>query len=192
MRLVLGIFSSHRGSTLRAVAEACRTRLAESQIAIVLTNNNESGAMAVARENRIPCAYVSAKTHVDGAKRDAATLAILLEHNVNLVLLLGYMKKIGPAILNAYAGRILNTHPSLLPNYGGRGMYGIRVQEAVLANAETETGATIHLVDEEYDQGPIVLQSRLPITSGDTPLTLQSKVQAVEMVDSAIHNVFLE
>ena len=86
------------------------------------------------------------------------------------------MKKIGPAVLSAYAGRIINIHPALLPRHGGPGMYGRRVHEAVLAAGDSETGVTIHLVDEEYDHGHILAQTRLPVLKGDTVDSLAARV----------------
>ena len=90
------------------------------------------------------------------------------------------MKKVGPALLQAFSGRILNSHPSLLPKYGGRGMYGDRVHEAVIRNGESETGVTIHVVDGEYDSGRIILQDRVPVLQTDTIDDLRQRVQKVE------------
>ena len=101
-------------------------------------------------------------------------------HEVEVICLAGYMKKLGAEVLTAYEGRILNIHPALLPKFGGQGMYGMRVHEAVLAAGERESGATVHLVDEEYDHGQILAQEKVPVKAGDTPETLQKRVLAVE------------
>ena len=99
---------------------------------------------------------------------------------MDIVILSGYMKKLGEQTLSHYAGAILNIHPALLPKFGGQGMYGIHVHEAVLAAGEQETGATVHLVIEDYDRGPIIAQEKVPVLSGDTPKSLQERVLKTE------------
>ncbi|MDF2720184.1 MAG: Phosphoribosylglycinamide formyltransferase [Paenibacillus sp.] len=105
-----------------------------------------------------------------------AILETLLRHEVGLIALAGYMKKLGPRTLRTFAGRIVNVHPSLLPKFGGHGMYGLRVHEAVLAAGERETGVTVHLVDAEYDEGSILAQSRVPVLADNTIETLAERV----------------
>src|SRR5262245_24798400 len=101
-------------------------------------------------------------------------------HNVDVVLLLGYMRKLGPATLRTFRNRILNIHPALLPEHGGKGRYGTHVHESVLASGDTETGVSIHVVSQDYDQGPVIAQCRVPVLEGDTPATLQARVLARE------------
>ena len=103
-------------------------------------------------------------------------LEALRDAKIDLVILAGYMKKIGPKTLVAFSNRILNIHPALLPKHGGQGMYGLRVHEAVIAAGETESGATVHLIDAEYDEGPILQQITVPVLLDDTPETLQKRV----------------
>src|SRR5262249_60197687 len=110
----------------------------------------------------VPSCCTGGPAYADDGVRDQAILDALQTHGVDLVLLLGYMKLLGPRTTAAYRGRILNTHPALLPRHGGKGMYGNRVHEAVLAAGDTETGGTLHLVDEEYDHGTVVAQCRGP------------------------------
>jgi phosphoribosylglycinamide formyltransferase-1 len=107
---------------------------------------------------------------------DRAILSALLRHEADTVILAGYMKKLGPKALSRFAGRILNIHPALLPKFGGQGMYGLCVHEAVLAAGETGTGVSIHLVDAEYDTGPIIAQARVSVEPRDTPETLAARV----------------
>ncbi len=111
---------------------------------------------------------------------DQAITDALKKHQVDLVVLAGYMKKLGPVTLAAYQGRVINIHPALLPKYGGKGMYGIHVHEAVLAAGETETGVTVHLVDDHYDGGAILAQRRVPVNSDDTADSLAARVLEVE------------
>ena len=126
-----------------------------------------------AREG-VPGFHLSTKTHPRPADLDAAIEGVLVDHGVELVVLAGYMRMLGPRVLGRYLGRVLNVHPALLPAYGGRGMYGERVHAAVLAAGERVTGVTVHLVDEEYDQGPIVAQAEVPVLEGDTVESLQA------------------
>jgi phosphoribosylglycinamide formyltransferase-1 len=136
--------------------------------------------MRRAREAGVRAIHLSSATHPEPARLDAAILATLREHGVDTVFLAGYMKKLGPAVLAAYAGRIFNTHPALLPKHGGQGMYGRKVHEAVLAAKETESGASIHLVDEDYDTGTVIAQCTVPVMPNDSADTLAARVQKRE------------
>jgi phosphoribosylglycinamide formyltransferase-1 len=174
--LTLGLLASHRGSNVQAVVEACRTGRLEARPAVVISNNANSGVLQFAEQSGIPARRIGGAAYGDDRIRDAAILDALRSHAVDLVLLLGYMKLLGPQTTAAYRGRILNTHPALLPKYGGKGMYGARVHEAVLAAGELETGVTVHLVDEQYDHGEIVAQCRVPVERGDTVESLSARV----------------
>ena len=107
-------------------------------------------------------------------------LDLLRQHQVDLIVLAGYLKLVPPAVIAAYRGRIINIHPALLPSFGGPGMYGLRVHQAVLASGAKVSGCTVHLVDEEYDRGPILAQSRVPVFPGDTAETLATRVLEAE------------
>jgi phosphoribosylglycinamide formyltransferase 1 len=176
----LGVLASHRGSVMQAVVDACAAGRLAATPAVVISNNGESEALARARRQGIPHAHLSGVTHPDPAALDAAIRDTLVAHGVELVLLLGYMKKLGPATLQRFAGRVLNTHPALLPKFGGQGMFGTRVHEAVLAAGERETGVTVHLADGEYDHGRVVAQCPVPVLAGDTVESLAERVQARE------------
>jgi phosphoribosylglycinamide formyltransferase-1 len=176
MMLTLGLLASHRGSNVRAVVEACRSGRLEARPGVVISNNANSGVLEFAAAAEIPARRIGGAEFADDGVRDEAILEELRRHQVDLVLLLGYMKLLGPKTTAAYCGRILNTHPALLPRYGGKGMYGARVHEAVLAAGETETGVTVHLVDEEYDHGDIVAQCRVPVEPGDNVESLSARV----------------
>lgn len=174
--LTLGLLASHRGSNVQAVVEACRSGRVDARPGVVISNNANSGVLQFAELAGIPARRIGGPAFADDRIRDAAILEALRSHGVDLVLLLGYMKLLGPKTTVAYRGRILNTHPALLPRYGGKGMYGARVHEAVLAAGEVETGVTVHVVDEEYDHGAIVAQCRVPIARGDTVDSLSARV----------------
>jgi phosphoribosylglycinamide formyltransferase-1 len=172
----LGFLASGRGSNMQAVIDACKSGRLAARPRVVISNNSGSGALARADQEGIPRYHLSGRTHPDPAQLDAAILDALLRHEVELVILAGYMKKLGPRTLEHYAGRIINIHPALLPKFGGLGMYGARVHQAVLAAGEQETGVTIHLVDAEYDTGPIVAQCRVPVLADDTAESLAQRL----------------
>lgn len=176
----LGFLASHNGSNMQAIIEACQSGALQASPAVVISNNADSGALARAGRESIPCYHLSGKTHPDAEALDQAILDTLLSHGVDIVILAGYMKKLGPKTLARFAGAILNIHPALLPKFGGQGMYGIRVHEAVLAASEQESGATIHLVTDEYDEGAIIAQETVPVLPGDSPQTLAERVLKVE------------
>ena len=172
----LGFLASHNGSNMQAIVDACKLGALWAVPAVVISNNSDSGALARARQESIPCYCLNSKIHVSPESLDEAILEALLRHSVDIVVLAGYMKKLGPKTLRRFAGAVLNIHPALLPKFGGKGMYGIHVHEAVLAAGEKETGVSIHLVDEEYDRGPVIAQTRVPVMPDDTPKTLTAQV----------------
>ncbi len=161
---------------MQAVLDACASGRLDALPAVVISNNSSSGAMERARCAGIPAIHLSSATHADPEALDEVVARTLDEHGVQLVLLLGYMKKIGPRTLDLYRGRILNIHPALLPKHGGQGMYGKHVHQAVLEAGEKVTGVTIHLVDDRYDTGAIVAQSTVPVLAGDDVNTLAARV----------------
>ena len=176
----LGLLASHNGSIMQALIDACRSGRLRAKPVVVVSNNKESGALARARKANIPAFHLSGATRPDPAALDQEIAETLLKHDADLVALAGYMKKIGPAMLAAFPARIINIHPGLLPEFGGRGMYGKRVHEAVIASGAPETGATIHLVDEIYDHGPILGQRAIPVRQGETADSLAPRVAEVE------------
>ncbi len=178
----LAFFASHNGSDMQAVIDACQSGTLRATPCVVVSNNSASKALERARQENIPAYHLSSKTHPDPADLDRAALEILVRHQTGLIILAGYMKKLGPQTLSAYRGRVLNIHPALLPHYGGPGMYGPAVHAAVLAAGEKETGVTIHQVDETYDHGQIIAQCRIPVEPQDTPERLAERVLAQEHV----------
>lgn len=176
----IAVLASHGGTILQAVLDACASGALDALVVLVVSNNSNSGAMHRARGAGIPTAHLSSATHPHENDLDAAMARALRTAGTDWVLLAGYMKKLGPAVLNAYRERIINTHPALLPKFGGEGFYGRRVHEAVLAAGETETGATLHLVDANYDSGPILAQVRVPVRPDDDAATLEERVKVAE------------
>lgn len=175
-RLHLGFLASHGGSNVQAVVDAYNRGDLDAVPRVVISNNRESQVLERARRAGIPWRHLSSNTHPDPDALDTAIRDALVEHGVDTVVLAGYMKKLGPKTIARFRGRILNIHPALLPAYGGRGMYGRAVHEAVLAAGDRATGVTIHLVDEEYDRGAIVAQAEVPVLPTDTPESLAARV----------------
>ncbi len=175
-RLRIGVLSSHEGTNLQTIIDACKEGRLHARVAMVVCNNSGATALERARREGIPCKHISGRTHPDPGEMDAAIAAAFDEQGVEIVVLAGYMKKLGPGTVDRFRGRVLNIHPALLPKYGGEGMYGRRVHEAVLASGDAVSGVTVHLVDEEYDRGPIVAQRRVPVIAGDTPESLAHRV----------------
>lgn len=178
--LNLGILASHTGTTLQAIIDACDEGRLNARIRVVISNNSRSLALQRARNHRIPALHLSSHTHPNPNALDTAIAVALTNHHVNLVVLAGYMKQIGPATLARYRNRIINTHPALLPQFGGRGMYGDNVHRAVLKAGLDTTGVTVHLVDEIYDHGKILAQTQVPVHPNDTLDTLRDRVQTSE------------
>ena len=178
--LRIGVLASGEGTTLQAILDACQAGELAARVVVVVSNNSDSGALRRARAVGAPAVHLSGKTHPDPAALDRAICDALRSNEVELVMLAGFMKKLGPGLLEHYRGRILNTHPALLPKFGGHGMYGMRVHEAVLAAGESESGPSVHLVEAEYDTGRVLAQAQVPILSGDTPQTLALRVQERE------------
>jgi len=175
------VFGSGRGSNFQAILTAIQAgSLPGISIALVVSNNSDAGILAIARDHDIPALHCSRKQFADEEAFEAALLGLLRKYGVEAIALAGYMKKVPSPVIAAYRGRILNIHPALLPRFGGEGMYGRHVHEAVLAAGMRESGATVHLVDEEYDHGAIVLQRRVPVMPGDTPEMLAARVLEVE------------
>jgi phosphoribosylglycinamide formyltransferase-1 len=174
--LELAILASGSGSNMQSIVDACRHGSLPASVRLVIGNNSKSGVLERARAAGIPTIHMSLKTHPDAAELDQAMARALGESGAQVVCLAGYMKLLGPRTLAAYDGRILNIHPGLLPRHGGQGFFGRAVHEAVLAAGDTESGPTVHLVDEIYDHGQTLAQSRVPVLADDTPDSLAARV----------------
>jgi len=176
----LGILASHGGSNLQAIMDACDNGSLKANVAVVVSNNSGSLAMRRARKSGIPAYHLSSSTHSDDGDLDVAIKNILKKYSVDLIILAGYMKKIGPSVLRTFHNRVINSHPALLPKYGGKGMYGDRVHKAVVKAKSTETGISIHLVDGHYDHGPIISQKIIAVDSAEGVEFVKKKVQKHE------------
>lgn len=179
--LQIAAFGSGRGSNFQAILTAIQqSEIRGARICLVVSNNSNAGILEIARANSIPAVHLSQKQFNNESQFVDELLDTLRIHQANFIVLAGYMKQLHPRIIRTYRNRIINIHPTLLPKFGGKGMYGTSVHEAVIAAGEKFSGATVHIVDEEYDRGPIVLQKKVAVAPDDTPETLAAKVLAVE------------
>jgi phosphoribosylglycinamide formyltransferase-1 len=150
----------------------------DAEARLMVSNNRGAGALAFAGEHGVRALCVP--TQADPEAADINLRQALEDAGVELVVLSGYLRQLGPHTLTRYRNRVLNIHPGPLPDFGGHGMYGRRVHEAVLAAAVAESGACIHVVDEEYDHGPVIARRAVPVQPGDTAADLEARVMAVE------------
>jgi formyltetrahydrofolate-dependent phosphoribosylglycinamide formyltransferase len=176
----VALFASGSGSNVAALLDHRSTGAVRPRYRCLIGNNSQAAVMALARARGVPAYHVSRHTHPNRDAYLARLLEILALHDIELVVLAGYMKLLPAEIVRRWRGRILNIHPALLPRHGGSGMYGMAPHRSVLAAGEPETGVTVHQVDEQYDDGPIVLQRRVPVRPGDTAETLARRVLAAE------------
>ncbi len=167
----IAVFVSGGGTNLQALIDAQKENFFQSELCLVLSNREDAYGLVRARENHIPAFTM---------KEEEEILQLLREHEIDLIVLAGYLKILGKKLLKTYENRIINIHPSLLPKHGGKGMYGLRVHQDVFACGEIESGATVHFVNEEVDGGKILLQEKIDITDCKTPEEIQQKVLKIE------------
>ena len=185
-KLNIGILASHGGSNLQAIVDACKSEIIIATPVVVISNNSKSGALRRAKNEGIPYFHISKSVYTDDYEVDDQITQKLLRYEVDLIVLAGYMKRLGELIMSTFKDRIVNVHPSLLPKFGGKGMYGIKIHESVLEAGEHKTGVTIHKVQGEYDRGTILAQAEVQIREDDTPFSLRDRVLKVE------HELYVE
>lgn len=173
----LVIFASGNGTTLQSVIDAISEKKLEANISLVVSNNPKAFAIDRAKKANIPTYIIKEK---DADKMDEELDKVLSKTDVNLIVLAGYLKLIGKRLISKYT--IINTHPALLPKYGGKGMYGMNVHRAVIAAKEECSGVTLHYVNSEYDRGPTIMQTVVKVLPNDTPEDLASRVQNAEKI----------
>jgi len=171
----LAILSSHNGSGFEAIYKAIAAKKIAAQIPLLISNNPNAMALQKAKEFGIKTYIVNQKTD---ANPDEKIDVLLSEHGCEYVFLSGYMKKLSPLLTQKY--KIINSHPSLLPKFGGAGMYGSFVHQAVVTAKESKSGVTIHEVNENYDEGKIVLQKELLLEKNETPQSLEERIKKLE------------
>lgn len=176
----IAVFASGRGSNFQAILNAIDDGRLPAVVTLLVSNNSNAGAMELARSRNIPAIHLNQKQYSSAQLYEEQLLQLLTRYKVELIALAGYMKRIPTVVIDRFRNRILNVHPALLPAFGGAGMYGIHVHEAVLASGAKVTGVTVHVVDEEYDKGPIVMQKCVDVLDDDTPESLAARVLPLE------------
>lgn len=174
-KIRLAIFASGNGSNAEAIMRHFGDH-ARIEVALVASNNPDAGVLARAKNLNVP-SWVFSKPEFAAAN---GVLQRLQAERIDIIVLAGFLWLMPPVILDAFGGRIVNVHPSLLPKFGGKGMYGMNVHRAVKAAGETETGITIHEVNARYDEGAILFQASCPIFAADTPEQIQANVNQLE------------
>jgi phosphoribosylglycinamide formyltransferase 1 len=180
MKLYIAVFGSGKGSNFKAILESIQAKKINAEIVLVISNNSNAGILEIAHQNNIPALHFNQKQFSSEIEFNNRLLEELEKYKVNFIVLAGYMKRIHSSIILAFKNRILNIHPALIPSFCGTNMYGSRVHSAVLEYGCKITGVTVHIVDEEYDHGTIVLQKCVKVEDEDTPDTLASRVLKVE------------
>jgi len=175
-RLKIGVLASGGGTNLQSIIDRSLDGSLLGDIVVVISNNSCAMALERARKHGIDALHISAVTEGSDEGVDMRITREMRSRGVDLVVLAGYMKMIGTELLKAYPGKIINIHPALLPKFGGKDMYGMRVHTAVIAAGEKESGPTVHIVDNQFDHGPILSQEKVPVLPDDTPETLQKRV----------------
>ncbi|HQF56737.1 MAG TPA: phosphoribosylglycinamide formyltransferase [Fibrobacteria bacterium] len=176
----VGVLCSGGGSNLQVLIDRARTGELGGRIAWVVSNNGSAFALERARQAGIEAVHASAKSLGSPEAVESKLLELIERDQVQVLVLAGYMKALPESVLRRLPGRVVNIHPALLPAFGGKGMYGHHVHEAVIARGAQWTGVTIHLVTENYDEGPILRQRVVAVRPDDTPETLGTRVLAIE------------
>jgi phosphoribosylglycinamide formyltransferase-1 len=176
--LDLGFLASRNGASAKAIVGAIDAGELSAEARLLISNNRAAPALAFAAEHGIARRWIA--TQADPEAADVQLCAALETADVELVVLSGYLRKLGPRTLTRFRNRVLNIHPGPLPGFGGQGMYGRRVHEAVLASGAAETAICIHLVDGDYDQGPVIARQSVAVTPDDTVDSLEARVRARE------------
>ena len=178
--LRIAVLASHGGSNLQAIIDGCASGQIDGEVVLVVSNNKKAFALERARNHHIDTLILTDAAYPAPNEYAGELLSQLASRKVNLICLAGYMKMIPQPVIEEYRNRIVNIHPALLPKHGGKGMYGIHVHESVIAARESETGVTIHLVNEHYDDGRIIAQESIAVHPDDTPQSLQERVLELE------------
>lgn len=168
------VFASGRGSNAQAIIDFFKAN-GKAKVSLIVSNKADAGVLEIAKKEHIPFLIVDKHT-----AKEVLLVEQMMEYKPSLVVLAGYLWKVPETILNAFPNRIINVHPALLPKYGGKGMYGHHVHEAVVANKEKESGITVHYVNEHYDEGNIITQARCSVTTTDKPDDVAHKIHKLE------------
>lgn len=178
--LRIGVLVSGTGTNLQAILDACARGEIAGAVALVVSSSAKAFAVERARQAGVPAVVLTPKQFGDRASYDARLMELLRGAQIDLVCLAGFLRILTPAFIGQFPGRIMNIHPALLPAFGGPGMFGARVHEAVLASGVKVSGCTVHFADETPDGGPIILQAAVPVRDNDTAETLAARIAVEE------------
>jgi len=176
----IGVLISGGGTNLQAIIDGTESGTIEGKVAVVISNRKAAYGLERAANHAIPGVYIGKGNFPDTADAETELMRVLENYEVDLIVLAGYLNILSPETIDHYRNRIINVHPALIPAYCGDGFYGMKVHEAVIANKEAFSGATVHYVDEGTDTGAIIAQEKVAVSAEDTPETLQKKVLAIE------------
>ena len=171
----LAIFASGAGSNAAKIIEHFKNS-STVVIDLIVSNKKEAGVWGIAAANQIDTLYINRESFIESD----ACVKQLQARSIDFIVLAGFLWKVPESLIHAYPGKIINIHPALLPKYGGKGMYGMHVHEAVITAGEKESGITIHYVDAHYDEGDIIFQAKCTIEPTDTPASLAAKIHVLE------------
>ena len=176
--LRLGFLASRNGTSFREIVRAITAGELAAEPLLLVSNNRSAEALTFAAEHAVSTCHIPTKDDPEAADHELAR--VMSEAGVEVIVLSGYLRHLGPVTLGRYCNRIINIHPSLLPDFGGEGMYGRRVHDAVIAAGAKRSGATVHLVDEVYDRGAILAQRAIELDPSETVESLEARVTALE------------
>lgn len=180
MNLRLAVFASGRGSNFKAILAAIQAGTLDAKAVLLISDQPQAGALQTAAQAGVPARIITPNAFATNGDYGKALLQALSECDSNFIVLAGFMRMIPAAVVKAFSGRIINIHPALLPSFGGKGMFGLRVHQAVLDYGCKVSGATVHLVDENYDTGKPLVQRCVPVYEDDTPESLAARVLKIE------------
>lgn len=173
----LAVLVSGSGTNLQAIIDAIKSnQLKNVEIAIVISNKKDAFVLKRAENEGIPFLFVNPKEFLSNVEFDKKLVQVISDYSADLIVLAGYTKILTSSFINAFQNKIINIHPALLPDFGGKGMYGLKVHEAVLKSGVKESGCTVHFVTPEIDAGPIIAQKKVPVLRDDTPEILQKRI----------------
>lgn len=176
IKIAVMVSGQGRGTNMQAIIDACKSGKINGSVGLVVGTKDDAPAMERARQEGVKTLAVSPKAYASVQEYDDAVLQALIDNQIDLICLAGYMRLMGQNVIDSYRNRIMNVHPALIPMFFGKGMYGHHVHEAVIERGVKFTGVTVHFVDEEYDTGPIILQAIVPVEENDTPDSLSARV----------------
>ncbi len=176
------VFASGTGTNFEAIISSVKNGYLNSKISLLITNNPHCTAAEIAKENNIAVSHINRKLYPDLTENlySEKFIEVLEEHEIDFIVLAGYMKKIPDEVINKFRDRMINTHPALLPLFGGKHMYGINVHKAVIESGMKVSGITIHFVNENYDEGKIIFQQCCEVNNVDDEFSLQEKIKKLE------------